>query len=186
MTKGYSSFVKSFQGTQADFCQRFSANFMECYLWKRVHIIQSNSLISSTNKSCQQSYIWFLQRYHFCSKAMFESIFVSILPHFDLILFVSMILQDKRENVVPQTIHINIKTLSHKIRSQKLNNMLDRGFWRHCHFVVGVAGTTIEPQVRRGGGGGGGGVYGLGGHWLKCMRVFSHIDSMFGGRMAAI
>ena len=50
-----------------------------------------------------------------------------------------------------------------------MKNSLDQGIQRHWHFVVGVAGTTIEPQVRRGGGGGGGGgegggVYGLGGH----------------------
>ena len=39
-----------------------------------------------------------------------------------------------------------------------MKNSLDQGIQRHWHFVVGVAGTTIEPQVRRGGGGGGGGV----------------------------
>ena len=38
-----------------------------------------------------------------------------------------------------------------------MKNSLDQGIQRHWHFVVGVAGTTIEPQVRRGGGQGGGG-----------------------------
>ena len=86
--------------------------------------------------------------------------------------------------LIPQIIANQI--FPHMMVSQKLNNMLDRGIWRHWHFVVGVAGTTIEPQVRRGGGGGGGGgVYGLGGYWLKRMRVLSHIDSMF-GRMTLI
>ena len=49
-------------------------------------------------------------------------------------------------------------------RAREMKNSLDQGIQRHWHFVVGVAGTTIEPQVRRGGGGGGGGVYGLGGY----------------------